>query len=476
LILVACCAVITWSGLRIRDHLDGNDALRLIRLGTAPERQIAATHLRSETGDGEVQSAFSALMGALADDDPSVRAAAAESLAGLLHQWQARPAVTPAGTDAGRTRIGQAAGALVRLLSDRDSEVRAAAASALGSLAALSRGGSPSPEQQAALRDRSSAVRRQTARAIWGSPELPIPQELVAAIHDESAAVRTVVVRAIGRFGPVPDPVIAPLFAMAERDEPEVRRACFVTLDSAWPDPALVPALVESLKSSAPALRFRAAQLLGRIGPEAVVAVPDLVAITHEPVAQERTSQTKGFAWALDPACAAARSLGEIGRSREVVAALIEMLGPEFNDRFFAAVDGLADIGPLAVAAVPQLIRSYERVLASRDHVVGQMAIPGALGHIAPSTAMAPQAIATLIRALDMKNDWVRRGAIQALGPFGQAASAAIPKLWALQNDSEADVRNDVAATIAAIEGVSQPKAISSGTRKRGHGPASAAD
>src|SRR5262245_3107380 len=94
LTLVACFAVITWSGLRIKDNLEGSESLRRIREGTAAERRAAAAELRSETTAGAIEGAFSALLEALADDDAEVRAMASGSLAALARRSQAQMAAS----------------------------------------------------------------------------------------------------------------------------------------------------------------------------------------------------------------------------------------------------------------------------------------------------------------------------------------------------------------------------------------------
>jgi hypothetical protein len=70
----------------------------------------------------------------------------------------------------------------------------------------------------------------------------------------------------------------------------------------------------------------------------------------------------------------------------------------------------------LTVDVVPALIKAYDRALKSERELIGQNEISAALGRIAPGSALAPSAVAILIRALDSNHDWVRYGAAQALG------------------------------------------------------------
>ena len=79
-----------------------------------------------------------------------------------------------------------------------------------------------------------------------------------------------------------------------------------------------VPALIQSLGHADPGHRLQAAEVLGRIGPDARQAVPALVQALEDPQ--------------LDVRKAAARALGQIGpAAQEAVAPLMEIVDPAFN-------------------------------------------------------------------------------------------------------------------------------------------------
>jgi HEAT repeat protein len=465
MVVIACCALISWAGISIRDHLEGYQPLRAIGSGDAIERRRAAQDLSNQKGiNSEVATA--ALIDTLSDANAGVRSTAAVSLASVVSRLR-DSATTPAETARLKQRIEIATRELVRLLSDPDPGVRAAAAVGLGALAKGASPGSPTTQQLAALKDESNAVRRQAARRIYGFPVRPLPPELVAALQDRSAEVRAAAARALVHFGPDLDPEIPALMTMLERDEPLVRLACSQALYAAWPTPALAPTLIAALKSPDRGVRLIAAELLGRIGPEARGAIPALIAVLKEP-----------FTPGVYTAGKAARALGQMGPSREAVAALVEVIAanklvwriatppaieaiglpaavalPDLNwepVRIDAAIHGLGDIGPPAAEAVPALIAGYRKALET-EHSLAQVGIPEALERIAPNSPWAPDAVAVLIRALDAKDRYIRLKAVDALGQFGKDAAAAIPRLRTLRDGADPGIRNAAVKSLAGL-------------------------
>jgi HEAT repeat protein len=332
--------------------------------------------------------------------------------------------------------------ALLSAMEDKDIDVRAASTQALAGVAAeiLRRpAGTPaerkSAEQKAAvviqtltaaLSDPEPAIR---ASAVWGfgllgqTRKLDLPPELIAALSDQSSAVRQATAKAL--------------------------KTIQLTGE-------VVPALIKALGSRDRDIRFHAAELLRRVGPAAESAVQALLATLKEPFDLAESKRSRSIAWSWDPACAAAKALGRISPSREVIAGLAEMLSADVAERISSAAEGLGDIGPPAVAAVPPLIAAYDNALNSQHHQIGQSAIAVALGRIAPGSASAPDAVAILMRALDSKGWPVRLCAVQALGHFGRDAAPAVRKLGDLNKDSESSVRVAATAALAAIEAASE--------------------
>src|SRR5205823_9774184 len=105
-----------------------------------------------------------------------------------------------------------------------------------------------------------------------------------------------------------------------------------------------------ALKSRDREVRYLTAELLGRIGPEAKGAIPALITVLREPFDLEETNRSRAVVpWDRDPAWSAARALGQMGPSREAIAALIEVISPEKVERLLAASQGIGELGPPAV-------------------------------------------------------------------------------------------------------------------------------
>jgi HEAT repeat protein len=108
------------------------------------------------------------------------------------------------------------------------------------------------------------------------------------------------------------------------------------------------------------------------------------------------------------------------------------------------AIDALADLGPEAKTAVPQLIAA----LAADDPAVRWHAAR-ALGAVGPGAADAAPKLAA---ALSDKDFHVRGQAAHALGQIGAASKKYVPELIARITDEHASVRKQVIQAVSAID------------------------
>ena len=179
-----------------------------------------------------------------------------------------------------------------------------------------------------------------------------------------------------------------------------------------------------------------AAELLGKIGPEARQAVPALIEAV-----ESRDSFLVGCA---------IEALGEIGPdARRAIPAIVEHLG---DDRIYrrtfagtwyvgsAAWCALGEMGPdAAVALIP--------ALTHRDKDVRRRAAL-ALEYLGPDAAPALEALAASLRD---KDERVRRYSADAIGEIGSSAQSALPMLLGAADDPASRVREAVVDALPRV-------------------------
>jgi HEAT repeat protein len=211
----------------------------------SPEVRWRAADLLGQAGQSErLDSAGKdALVRALQDDDPHVRAVAALSLSVI---GDAGPAAIPVLRDMLKTgerlaalkalaRYGPEAEPVIprlsELLQDGDSEVRWRAAMTLGKIGPAARG--TVPALMASLQDDDALVREHAAEALGdiGPDAREAVPALTAALRDPDARVRRDAVRSLGQLGTAAKaaaPAIRPL--LNDKDD-RVRRAARTALE-----------------------------------------------------------------------------------------------------------------------------------------------------------------------------------------------------------------------------------------------------
>jgi HEAT repeat protein len=494
LVLTLACCILAWAGWRIWNDATASvgsqrfrDTLRQLQSAEPAERWRAAGTLQFVNALNEVEPAYTALTHALTDNDVEVKIVAARSLGTLIAQMKYLPDGTTVPPERAQKLTDGAIRTLVHSLSDANPAIRAAAAAGLGRLArqvplestggGSLRGAGPEPkgarpkrltwrppaELAEALQNGSAKWSRATAQAYYGYSDITPPPELIAALHDDSVEVRIEAARALLDYPLGLDSALPDLLTMMEKDEPSVGKVCAESLKAAWPRAAAVSSLTGPLESSKPDERALAIVLLGRIGPEASSAIPALVRILKEPVdsAKARSDRAR---MQQDAPCSAARALGQISASDDVIGALADVLKSNLDYRHDAAAQGLAVIGDPARGAAPALVGAYKKWQDSKEQAISGHWMTIALGRIAPHSAADADAVKVLIRALDDPDESIRPQAAQSLGKFGKNAAAAIPKLRALKEKNEKGAGSAASAALNAIEGTSQTDSSASKT------------
>ncbi|HEX7896905.1 MAG TPA: HEAT repeat domain-containing protein [Planctomycetota bacterium] len=303
----------------------------------------------------------------------------------------------PARADAAEelSRIGPpakaAVPALVKLLKDKDVDVRLAAASAL---AAIEPGNAAIlPAVVAELK----GEQRKTAAEVLGDLGAPGVPALIDALKDADAGVRWSAAESLGRIG------------VAAK--------------------AAVPALTAALDDKE--VRSIAADALAAMGPEAKPAIPGLVKIIR--TEKDRPLRyTAGVAlFRIDKASA--------GPASPLLAE--ELRNPDGRARH-DAITLLVSIGPAGQEATPVLIEMLKDKASYARHMASH-----ALGY-----GRDPRAAAPLLEAFEKDAEIVvRNTAIQSLGLLGPDAKAAVPALEARLKDPDVGTRLSAAEALWRI-------------------------
>jgi HEAT repeat protein len=516
-VLIACCGVILWALRRLRDNSDPvlvearaiqDQAIGALRSGKPGER-LTAIHELERLSHADRTITIPPLIEALKDPDIEVRMAAVQALSAIgpsVVKSRSRKESVYAATSAligclndadaksrtaavqalgsigsslvefgfGETTVATAASALIKRLKDPEPKVRSAASVSLGKIASpLLKPAAGPPISRAAildslagmLSDRDAKVRLAAINAIASYPlATEAPPALAEGLKDESAENRAAVVIGLNFRRQGLDPWLPLLLHLVGHDpDPMVRGHCMNTLSFAFKPPAvtpaIVPTLIAGLKSDNVKVRSQSASILSGLRADARAAIPELLKVLNEPL-DPRVVSVVGPAGTFDPGCAAVQALGRIApgssESKTVIAALIEVAleGPE-SRRGWAAV-ALGEFGPAAAEAAPVLINLLKDA-TDDDKFEHASSSAWALGRIAPDTPSAGPAAMALLPLLESKASLARVKAIEALSQFGPKAAAAIPKLLALKNDRDAEVRNAAAKALGRMENESVP-------------------
>lgn len=457
LVLVACAAALLWALRKISDDLSPvRDIARRVEYDMEIDRETAIETLTYASGT-EIDVALPALIKLQDNVGPADRGRLLSAIASLLEERlspsapaSSKPAPEVAAREAlsvldvlddalkspeGATRVG-AARSLRRILSPD------------AILAVLVPGpGSPRTIDvdelmrvlETAVSDPQIEVRIDSVTALGYlavALDREPPSALRQALKDPSRAVQSSSAVAVSRFRMGIEPCLPDLFRfmtdvrpVEEKGSLQFNQAiseCYsgLTQANAQPTVSALPVLTDALFSPSGDVRAVAAVLLGRIGPDAAAAVPELVQTlrrTLDPAYHSGKSAPNP--WERREIAAAIQKTIPDGPilQREVVPILVEAL--QQGDLAYARWDGieaLKRLGPVAEPAIPVLIDVMERL--PRDQRSLSEAVARAIVQIARGTPSADRARAALREAYAKKQ--ISRDLAHDLDGFNQAAPA----------------------------------------------------
>jgi HEAT repeat protein len=241
-----------------------------------------------------------------------------------------------------------------------------------------------------------------------------------------------------------------------------------------------VETLRAALGDTSPAVRSQAVTSLGRIGPAAAPAAPDLIRLLRDGdeaiccraaeslgrLGAAGTDTVTSLSELLQDASAAvqqaaARALGALkAKATPAVPSLIPLLQDASPQVRQTAAEAISRIGTVPEEAAPELLEG----LSHEDNVVRARTVEalGTIGTPAADTVLA------LVQALEDPNDLVRAKTAEALGKIGPAAAEAVPSLVRALEDADNLVRARAAVALGEMGAAAGP-AVPALTAALGH-------
>jgi len=355
---------------------------------------------------------------------------------------------------------------LIKLLDDKELEVRMQAILALGSIGSAAKSAGPAVGKL--LNDSTPAIRYAAAFTLGQIGATEALPELVKAEEDKDEFLRMVAAWAVAKLNPDDKPAVSKaidlIVAALKQDNVFVRRGAaraLVELDAPPalvgpplvaalddPDPAvqahvygaiaslgdeIVPRVAERLHD--PATHDKAVRLLGLMGAEAKGAVPHLVTALEKAAPEQRRELLFTLA-AIGPDSAAATP------------ALVKALADPDEDLRVSACYALGKIGPAAAAAAPELRKNLD----SQDRVIRLVSVWALLRIVPNDKNIVDLAVPLLTKVVEEgETELARYEAAASLGDIGAPAKSAVPALQKALEDESPAVREAAAEALKQI-------------------------
>jgi len=307
-----------------------------------------------------------------------------------------------------------AAEPLGKLLTDPNKSTRAAA---FNGLVALRADAAPATSALTAALKASDVEDRRSALRVFtemrGAAKDSVPS-IAGALTDSDATIRSAAadtLRSLGKDAVSSVPALSD--AIADSDA-RVRASALRALASFGPD--ALPALEKSkaaLKDPDSNVRASAAFALGSMGPKASSAVPLLADLVKTDVATGTAPQEN-----------AARALGMLGAaSKPALPTMMTVMKDTTSSPLrHALIDAVIDVGAPAAPEITKIVAACEEY--------GTWYVQSSIAKMGDK--MGKAAVPQLGKLVSEKKDYVRRGALGALGKIGKDASSEVPQITKL--------------------------------------------
>jgi HEAT repeat protein len=305
---------------------------------------------------------------------------------------------------------------LVASLKDKDKEVRAKAAQALGKLGA--KGEIVIPALIVALHDEDNTVRQSAAEALehFGAAAKKAIPELLALMQNEDKAkdpygfIASAAASAIGGMGPVAGNVIPELEKYLEKN-PSAAAAALGRIG-----PTTLSTLRTALKHDNREVRYYAVRAMHYLGPEAAEAVPDLIVSMDDQGEYMRSSSIQALG-AIGPAAIAATDK------------LLSDIKSNKSETRFHSAKTLGNIG--VKDAITELIK-----IVNDGDIKGDWEAAVALVQLGESRAAVP----VFIEQLEKNSNYFFPNFFMILNQMGPAAQEAEEIITKMLNDPDREI------------------------------------
>jgi HEAT repeat protein len=324
--------------------------------------------------------------------------------------------------------VGEIAGvkvldSLVKALSDKDYEVRATAASALGKIGKLANNAVPSLIK--ALQDPDPDVRSSASLAIGMIGHDQAVPFLISVLHDPNDQVRAAAIESLGELGTGAKDAIKELINCLQDSDDRVRENCVWTLGRIGPLAIdSIPALERALEDKYWGVHQNVPATLGKIGPQALDVL--IRALSH------RNYHIRGRA---------VEAIGSFGKTAEKA---IDHLVPLLNDRVeYVVTEAIFTLGEIR-KSTPSVGLALCECIRSSKHEIKAAGIraAGRIGLLETAN--------DLIEATYDKDEVIRASAIRAISRI--KITKAIPRIKELLEDINQEVRDCAKTCLSEID------------------------